>query len=1075
MPSTNCSRRSLALLIGASLLLSSTGHCTNADAFKTSEYYASTGLELVNAAEAYALGYTGRGILLGINDEFALLSHPELANKSHSFYIAGPPLDYDWVQYTHGSHVGGIMAAAKNNIGMHGLAFDADLLSGNAFANEPLATVYQYYNTNPQIRVINNSWGFNYDIDVIGEGKEEIIYLLNRESDTLPTLRNSITNYDKVLVFAAGNHGHTAAGGSSLLSYLQPETAGNFVNVVALNKNAFHLAENRTDTQALASFSDLTKYVEENSIAAPGWDINSLNSATGGYLLMSGTSMAAPYVTATVGLVQQAFPYMTGKQLTDTVLSSANKSFALPSFTLVVQEDTEDPKSNSAITYPTKIDVFYFGPRPAAGQVLADLTAYYQQNQASLASFYGYTSLDQFLALPQLVYENTPREMVFGQGLLDAGSAVRGPGLLNARRLDASSFSPAAAYGKNQALYAINTHGYNSVWSNDIGEKRAGLLAADSPYEDLRNIYAYYKQGDVFYAFSQGQDYINFYNQKAAASGLLDLPVGLYKEGGGILALTGSNTYQGSSIAAGGTLQIDGSVAGDAYILPAGTLAGSGRIAQSVYNRGILQPGSYSQPGTLSIDGNLASSGQLAIAVQNGIASKIAVTGAADINGTSFCAVPGSIYRPTASNSPYTVLTASAVSGAFTSSAFTGLLNASGSQDGSSAYLQLTRNNNLDAVSPQQQQTYAAVNTMYDRLEGQATQRQLDSLYSLNAAAAKTALSSIYGGAQVNQSLLVQRSPLTANAVTARLDQTRQLQKFEVAVPVNGLSETEATAKSVVSLPWDERNSWWFKLSRSGGSLDAKNDIPGIQTQGFGFTLGWDRAQSLASRSGWFLSYEKTDASSDQANSNSRDYRLGWYRGYTSDTWSIDTQLAYGQQRSESTRTLQNLGLNANSLYHSRTFSASLAANYKTYQEGPSSWRTIPYGALDITHYRQDSYAETDAGVYNQQADDLTNTYSTFEAGLKFTRPLPHGRLSAKLGYKHVLSGYNPEMTVTFSGNPQDKLTVTGSTQDRNYLTWQLASEGSLGNNWSLTSQVSGEKGQHSHYWQATAMLKRVW
>lgn len=35
---------------------------------------------------------------------------------------------------------------------------------------------------------------------------------------------------------------------------------------------------------------------------------------------------------------------------------------------------------------------------------------------------------------------------------------------------------------------------------------------------------------------------------------------------------------------------------------------------------------------------------------------------------------------------------------------------------------------------------------MYDRLEGQATQRQLDSLYSLNAAAAKTALSSIYVG-----------------------------------------------------------------------------------------------------------------------------------------------------------------------------------------------------------------------------------------------------------------------------------------------------------------------------------------
>lgn len=44
--------------------------------------------------------------------------------------------------------------------------------------------------------------------------------------------------------------------------------------------------------------------------------------------------------------------------------------------------------------------------------------------------------------------------MIFGQGLLDAGAAVRGPALLNARRMDRSNYSPAAEYGRDQALYA---------------------------------------------------------------------------------------------------------------------------------------------------------------------------------------------------------------------------------------------------------------------------------------------------------------------------------------------------------------------------------------------------------------------------------------------------------------------------------------------------------------------------------------------------------------------------------------------------------------------------------------------
>jgi subtilisin family serine protease len=39
--------------------------------------------------------------------------------------------------------------------------------------------------------------------------------------------------------------------------------------------------------------------------------------------------MAAPFVTGVAGLVQEAFPYMSGKEIADTLLSTANNNIVL--------------------------------------------------------------------------------------------------------------------------------------------------------------------------------------------------------------------------------------------------------------------------------------------------------------------------------------------------------------------------------------------------------------------------------------------------------------------------------------------------------------------------------------------------------------------------------------------------------------------------------------------------------------------------------------------------------------------------------------------------------------------------
>jgi len=133
--------------------------------FKTPEYWASTGLELINAASAYAQGYTGEGIVLGIIDTPVRASHPELEGKVLGMLLpTGYPLG-NWTEDAHGSHVAGIMVAASDDIGMEGVAYDADLyavaldLRESVTTRLPWPNFLAYFAALPSVKIINNSWG----------------------------------------------------------------------------------------------------------------------------------------------------------------------------------------------------------------------------------------------------------------------------------------------------------------------------------------------------------------------------------------------------------------------------------------------------------------------------------------------------------------------------------------------------------------------------------------------------------------------------------------------------------------------------------------------------------------------------------------------------------------------------------------------------------------------------------------------------------------------------------------------------------------------------------------------------
>lgn len=959
-----------------------------ADSFRTDEYKAmgENVLDLINAAGAYAQGYTGKGVTVGVTDAGTVnFSHPEFSGKTGSNVVfdglESTEVPLTWAELMHPTHVAGIAAADKNGFGMHGVAYDADVASSSIMGHyyggggfESSSSFYDNYLTNPDIKIINNSWGTNLYLLDKKDFNEGIEYL--QSDDSVIAIEKAVYN-NKLLVFSAANSGHLTAGLESNLDILTGDKAfnDNIITVTAAKANSFKKNENSgfdVQSDAIAIFSDLAMYNEDTTLSAPGWNINSAYAdfAVSGeyYFSGSGTSMAAPMVTGVGALVQQAFPYLSAKQLGDVLLSTANDNITNhDGYFMTSQYGTYENGEKYAY-----VNVYYMGSGVKNDEEIKDDVLNYYENNPDSGSQIVFLYDDNFYivgsdigwlqdalnqeygnSLEVNAYYNVPLDVIFGQGIVDAGKAVNGLGAINVRRLDKSDISEiytVQGRSEKQALYTVDTQGYNSTWSNNIGEIRAGYIAKnplDNPFEtddttgnydekseefagltDLHDRWVFYTTNSFDNNEKNSPDYnwmvkhyMDQYNQQVAASELASLHAGLYKTGDGILALTGKNTYKGASIAAGGTLQIDGSVAGDAYSEGAGTIAGSGRINGDLYNKGVVEAGSWgavfdeetNKPMQLSVGGDFTGDGVIAVNTDGTNYAQIAVTGTANVSNMSLKA--GTFAAPEVTG---TILSVDATSGTLKgienlNGSFSGMLNGEVSEKNNMLTLTTSVSNNAGIDGAR----FNAFNGLYNKLNAEEKQ-EMQRLYALD-----------------NNSL---------NNAVNELSQSESMHMELARDAIQNRDVRQAVARQQ---HLDRDEGLWVITGKNWGETDG-----GITRHSYNLTLGKDFYNTDNTYMGALFAYSDNSIGGNNADGEYKNYSLGIYGGSKNSPGTVTGYVSYGVQDNELTRHLgsafshSGMGSKLESDYDSSVIGIGAKYAYDLHY-GKEGWHVSPYAALD--------------------------------------------------------------------------------------------------------------------------------
>ena len=261
-------------------------------------------LTQINATQAWGLTTGTQSVKVGVIDS-GISSHPDLnANLAAGWDFYGNTSDAtDYHNNSHGTHVAGIIGATGAvSGGVIGICPNVTLVPmrvmnpSDSSLDEPGYYIYAIvaaitYSINNNIPIINCSFGS------LGESG---------------SMEYEMANYSGLIVCSAGNDGKDTD-----VEHYSPAGA-NLDNIISV-------ANSKSDDEL--SYSS-NRGVVTVDLAAPGSEIRSTVKGNG-YAMMSGTSMAAPYVAGVAALIKSVRPDLTSTQIKSCILEGVDPISAL--------------------------------------------------------------------------------------------------------------------------------------------------------------------------------------------------------------------------------------------------------------------------------------------------------------------------------------------------------------------------------------------------------------------------------------------------------------------------------------------------------------------------------------------------------------------------------------------------------------------------------------------------------------------------------------------------------------------------------------------------------------------------
>lgn len=281
--------------------------------FMSGEYMRSNGAVAADANIAYASGATGAGVTAavvdtGINNQSTEFSGRILAGSRD---VAGSRSIMD--EDGHGTAVASILAAARNDSGIMGIAFDANLLILRADVPGSCAD-----KTGDENSCRFSQSGIAAGIDAAIAAHAKVINISLGGSDAVPIVRVALARAAAAglaTVIAAGNEEASDPSAFALMA-LDSNVLGSAI-----------IAGSVDSSGQISSFSNQAGGAANIYLAAMGSAVLAPDNE-GVMYRWSGTSMAAPLVSGAIALLAQAFPNLTGRQLVDLILSTARDAGA---------------------------------------------------------------------------------------------------------------------------------------------------------------------------------------------------------------------------------------------------------------------------------------------------------------------------------------------------------------------------------------------------------------------------------------------------------------------------------------------------------------------------------------------------------------------------------------------------------------------------------------------------------------------------------------------------------------------------------------------------------------------------